>query len=53
MTVALRITDLSRTFDVGRRLFGAPKAQVHAVLPVTLEVPKGETLPPVVKKEKD
>ena len=44
MTTALRVTDLSKTFDVGRRLFGRPKAQVHALLPVTLEVPVGETL---------
>jgi oligopeptide/dipeptide ABC transporter ATP-binding protein len=44
MTAALRVTDLSKTFDVGRRLFGAPKARVHALLPVTLEVPAGETL---------
>jgi len=44
MTVALKITDLTKTFAVGKRLFGPPKALVRAVQPVSLTVPKGETL---------
>ena len=44
MSAALRLTDLSKTFPVGRRLFGPPRGQVHAVHPVTLEVAQGETL---------
>jgi oligopeptide/dipeptide ABC transporter ATP-binding protein len=44
MSVALRVENLSKTFDVGKRLFGAPKAQVRAVRPVSLEVAEGETL---------
>ena len=44
MTAALRLTDLSKTFPVGRRLLGPPRGQVHAVHPVTLEVAQGETL---------
>ena len=44
MTAALALTDLSRTFPVGRRLIGPPKGHVRAVRPVTLTVQKGETL---------
>jgi oligopeptide/dipeptide ABC transporter ATP-binding protein len=44
MTHALKITELTRTFDVGKRLFGPPKARVHAVNPISLEVRAGETL---------
>jgi peptide/nickel transport system ATP-binding protein len=44
VTAALKLTDLSKTFPVGRRLFGAPKASVKAVHPVTLTVERGETL---------
>jgi peptide/nickel transport system ATP-binding protein len=44
MTVALALTDLSKSFPVGRRLFGPPTAQVRAVRPVTLSVRRGETL---------
>ena len=44
MTAALKITDLTRTFEIGKRLFGPPKARVHAVNPVSFEVRAGETL---------
>ena len=44
MTQALRLTDLSKTFPVGKRLFRPPKAGVRAVRPLTLDVETGETL---------
>lgn len=44
MTVALKLTNVSKTFPVGRKLFGAPKGSVKAVHPVTLDVRQGETL---------
>ncbi len=44
MTLALKTTDLARTFDIGKRLIGPPRGQVHAVHPVSLEVAQGETL---------
>ncbi len=44
MTTALKLDRLSKSFPVGKRLFGAPKGVVHAVHPVSLEVQKGETL---------
>jgi peptide/nickel transport system ATP-binding protein len=44
MTAALSLTDLSKTFPVGKRLIGPPRGQVRAVRPVTLTVRKGETL---------
>jgi peptide/nickel transport system ATP-binding protein len=44
MTTALKLTDLKKDFPVGKRLFGPPRAVVHAVQPVTLEVATGETL---------
>ncbi|MDJ0825845.1 MAG: ATP-binding cassette domain-containing protein [Rhodobacter sp.] len=44
MTAALRLTDLSKTFPVGKPLIGAPKAHVRAVRPIDLEVQTGETL---------
>ena len=44
MTAALRLTDLSKSFPVGKPLFGPPKAHVHAVRSVTLDVQQGETL---------
>jgi peptide/nickel transport system ATP-binding protein len=44
MTTALKFTDLSKVFPVGRRLFGAPRASVTALHPVSLTVEKGETL---------
>ncbi len=44
MTLALKTTDLSRTFEVGKRLFGPPRALVRAVHPTSLEVETGETL---------
>ena len=44
MTDALKLTDLSKSFVVGKRLLGAPKGVVHAVQPITLTVEKGETL---------
>jgi peptide/nickel transport system ATP-binding protein len=44
MTPALRLDGVSKSFPVGKRLFGAPKGLVRAVRPVTLEVLRGETL---------
>mgnify|MGYP001044495176 FL=1 len=44
MTIALKATDLAKTFDIGKRLIGPPRAQVHAVHPVSFEVQTGETL---------
>ena len=44
MTNALKLTSLSKTFPVGRGLFGAAKASVKAVHPITLTVSRGETL---------
>jgi len=44
MTAALNLTDLSKTFPVGRSLLGAPRASVKAVHPITLRVEQGETL---------
>ncbi|SUZ32043.1 putative D,D-dipeptide transport ATP-binding protein DdpF [Roseibaca ekhonensis] len=44
MTLALKTTDLAKTFDMGKRLFGPPRAQVHAVHPVSLQVRQTETL---------
>ncbi|WP_238371958.1 ABC transporter ATP-binding protein [Heliomarina baculiformis] len=44
MTIALQLDNLSKSFPVGRRLFGAPKGVVRAVHPISLTVEKGETL---------
>lgn len=44
MTQALKITGLTKTFPVGKRLFGPPRALVRAVQPLTLSVETGETL---------
>ncbi|WP_424965318.1 oligopeptide/dipeptide ABC transporter ATP-binding protein [Dinoroseobacter sp. S375] len=44
MTAALKVTGLSKTFAVGKRLFGPPRALVHAVQPLNLTVEQGETL---------
>lgn len=44
MTTALRLDNLSKTFPVGRSLFGSSKASVKAVHPITLTVEKNETL---------
>lgn len=44
MTEALKLTALSKTFPVGRTLFGNSKGSVKAVHPVTLSVQHGETL---------
>ena len=44
MTEALKIENLSKTFPVGKRWFGPPKAEVRAVQPMSLSVRKGETL---------
>jgi peptide/nickel transport system ATP-binding protein len=38
------MTDLGKTFQVGRRFFAAPQDGVKAVNPVTLTVARGETL---------
>ena len=44
MTEALKLTELSKTFPVGRTLFGSSMGSVKAVHPVTLSVKQGETL---------
>jgi oligopeptide/dipeptide ABC transporter ATP-binding protein len=44
MTPALRLRDLSKTFPLGRTLFGPERPGVRAVHPVTLDVSPGETL---------
>jgi peptide/nickel transport system ATP-binding protein len=44
MINALTVTDLKKDFPVGKRMFGPPRGVVHAVQPVSLEVPAGETL---------
>ncbi len=44
MTLALKTIDLAKSFDIGKRLIGPPRAQVHAVHPTSLEVRQGETL---------
>ena len=44
MTLALQLTDLAKTFEVGKRLLRPPKAKVRAVQPITLDVETGETL---------
>ncbi len=43
-TPALRLDTLSKTFPLGRRLFGPERPGVRAVHPVTLDVMPGETL---------
>jgi peptide/nickel transport system ATP-binding protein len=44
MSAVIRLTGLAKTFPVGKPLFGPPRGQVRAVLPVDLEVEPGETL---------
>ena len=44
MTTALKLTGLSKSFPVGKRMFGPPKALVRAVQPLSLAVESGETL---------
>lgn len=44
MSIALKLTGLSKSFPVGKRLFGAPKGLVRAVQPIDLTVQTGETL---------
>ena len=44
MTAALKLTDVSKSFPVGRRLFGGAKGVVNAVRPISLAVEQGETL---------
>lgn len=44
MTVSLKMDNLSKTFPVGRRLLGGPKASVKAVHPMSLSVAHNETL---------
>ncbi|MCX7561879.1 ATP-binding cassette domain-containing protein [Sulfitobacter sp. F26204] len=44
MTEALKLTDLSKSFPIGKRMFGPPRAMVHAVQPIHLSVTTGETL---------
>lgn len=44
MSEALKLTDLSKSFPVGKSWFGPPKAMVHAVQPLNLTVKTGETL---------
>ncbi|WP_417807702.1 oligopeptide/dipeptide ABC transporter ATP-binding protein [Thioclava sp.] len=44
MSIALQVTDLSKIFPVGKKLFGGAKGAVKAVHPITLSVETGETL---------
>ncbi|MCC5984862.1 MAG: ATP-binding cassette domain-containing protein [Rhodobacteraceae bacterium] len=44
MSIALKATDLSKTFEIGKRLIGPPRGRVRAVHPTTFEVHAGETL---------
>ena len=44
MTIALKLENLSKTFEIGKRMFRPAKAHVHAVRPVSLDVAQGETL---------
>ena len=44
MSVALKTRSLSKTFEIGKRLLGPPRALVRAGRPVTMEVAEGETL---------
>ncbi len=44
MSEVLKLDGLSKSFPVGKRLFGKPKGVVHAVQPVDLVVQQGETL---------
>ncbi len=44
MSVALKLSGLAKSFPIGKRLFGPPLAQVHAVRPISLTVQKNETL---------
>lgn len=44
MTEAMKLTDLSKSFAVGRTLLGASVGTVKAVHPITLTVNQGETL---------
>ena len=44
MSIALKATDLSKTFEIGKRLIGPPRGLVRAVHPTTFEVQAGETL---------
>ncbi|TCM87144.1 ABC transporter ATP-binding protein [Rhodovulum steppense] len=44
MTLALQTRDLARSFDIGRRLIGPPRARLHAVRPISIQVQQGETL---------
>ncbi|MGR3272059.1 ATP-binding cassette domain-containing protein [Thalassococcus profundi] len=44
MTAALKLVNLSKTFDIGGGFFSAPRAGVRAVHPTDLTVAAGETL---------
>ncbi|WP_209506740.1 MULTISPECIES: oligopeptide/dipeptide ABC transporter ATP-binding protein [unclassified Ruegeria] len=44
MITALKLTELSKVFPVGKRMFGPPRALVRAVQPLSLTVEEGETL---------
>ena len=44
MSIALKATDLAKTFEIGKRLIGPPRGLVRAVHPTTFEVQAGETL---------
>ncbi len=44
MTLALKLTNISKTFPVGKPWFGPPRALVRAVRPIDLDVPQGQTL---------
>lgn len=44
MTTALKLTEISKVFPVGKRMFGPPRALVRAIQPLSLAVEVGETL---------
>lgn len=44
MKIALKTTDLAKTFEIGKRLIGPPRARLHALHPTSIEVLAGETL---------
>lgn len=44
MSPALKLTNLSKTFPLGSRLFGPPRPGVRAVHPTSLSIKTGETL---------
>ena len=44
MSIAVKVSNLSKSFPVGKSLFGTPDGHVHAVRPMTFSVETGQTL---------